>query len=80
MIMPGAEIKVMVATKPVDFRRQADGLAALVQEALRENPYLCVERDYVAAGSREALFHGVAGAGRHIITHFRAVAVPHPLP
>ena len=39
MIMPGAEIKVMVATKPVDFRRQADGLAALVQEALRENPY-----------------------------------------
>ena len=39
MIMQGAEIKVMVATKPVDFRRQADGLAALVQEALRENPY-----------------------------------------
>jgi transposase len=39
MIMPGAEIKVMVATKPVDFRKQADGLAALVQEALREDPY-----------------------------------------
>jgi len=39
MIMPGAEIKVLVATKPVDFRRQADGLAALVQEALFENPY-----------------------------------------
>lgn len=39
MIMPGAEIKVLVATKPVDFRRQADTLAALVQEALRENPY-----------------------------------------
>jgi transposase len=39
MIMPGAEIKILVATKPVDFRRQADGLAALVQEALRESPY-----------------------------------------
>ena len=39
MIMPGVEIKVLVATKPVDFRRQADTLAALVQEALRENPY-----------------------------------------
>lgn len=39
MIMPGAEIKVLVATKPVDFRRQADGLAALVQEVLRESPY-----------------------------------------
>ena len=48
MIMPGAEIKVLVATKPVDFRRQADGLAALVQEALRENPYLCGGSDYVA--------------------------------
>jgi transposase len=39
MIMPSAEIKVLVATMPEDIRRQADGLAALVQEALRENPY-----------------------------------------
>jgi transposase len=39
MIMPGAEIKVMVATTPVDFRKQMDGLAALVQEALSENPF-----------------------------------------
>jgi transposase len=39
MIMPSAEIKVFVATKPVDFRKQADSLAALVQEALSENPY-----------------------------------------
>jgi transposase len=39
MIMPGAEIKVFVATKPVDFRKQADSLAALVQAALSENPY-----------------------------------------
>jgi hypothetical protein len=39
MIMPGAEIKVFVATKPVDFRKQADSLAALAQEALSENPY-----------------------------------------
>jgi transposase len=30
---------VFVATKPVDFRKQADSLAALVQEALSENPY-----------------------------------------
>ena len=39
MIMSGVELKVLVATKPVDFRKQADGLAALVQEALFENPY-----------------------------------------
>lgn len=40
MIMPGAEdIKVLVATKPVDFRKQIDGLAAVVQEALSQDPY-----------------------------------------
>jgi len=44
-----------VATKPVDFHEQADSLAALVQEALGADPFLCVERDYVAANSREAL-------------------------
>lgn len=39
MIMPGVEIKVLVATKPVDFRKQIDSLAALVQQALGENPF-----------------------------------------
>ena len=39
MIMPGTEIQVLVATKPVDFRKQVDGLAALVQEALAADPY-----------------------------------------
>jgi transposase len=39
MIIPGAEIRVLVATKPVDFRRQADTLAALVQETLQESPW-----------------------------------------
>jgi len=39
MIVPGAELKVLVATKPVDFRKQTDGLAALVQEALGADPF-----------------------------------------
>jgi transposase len=39
MIMSGAEVRVLVATRPVDFRRQANGLAALVQEALHEDAY-----------------------------------------
>ena len=42
MIMPGTEIQVLVATKPVDFRKQADGLAAIVQQALAADPFLCV--------------------------------------
>lgn len=38
----------MVATKPVDFRKGAEGLAALVRETVKADPFLCVERDYVA--------------------------------
>ena len=32
-------VKVMVATKPVDFRKGAEGLAALVREAMNADPY-----------------------------------------
>lgn len=39
MIMPGTELQVLVATKPVDFRKQADTLAAFVQEVLGANPF-----------------------------------------
>jgi transposase len=39
MITAGAEKRVLVATKPVDFRKQADGLAAIVQAALGADPF-----------------------------------------
>ena len=39
MITAGAEIQVLVATRPVDFRKQADGLAAIVQAALGADPF-----------------------------------------
>ena len=39
MILPGTELQVLVATKPVDFRKQADTLSAFVQEALAADPY-----------------------------------------
>ena len=32
---PPAGVRVLVATRPVDFRRGADGLAATVQSILR---------------------------------------------
>ena len=35
MIMSCAAIKVLAATKPVDFRKQADGPVAMVQGAAR---------------------------------------------
>jgi len=32
-------VRVLVATKPVDFRRGADSLAAMVQSVLRQDPF-----------------------------------------
>ena len=32
-------MRVMVATKPVDFRKGSDGLAALVREIMRADPF-----------------------------------------
>ena len=48
MIAVPAGVKVLIAAKPVDFRKGGDGLAALVREALGEDPFLCLGRDYVA--------------------------------
>ena len=42
MIVPPTGVRVLIATKPVDFRKGMDGLAALVQEELRADPFLCV--------------------------------------
>ena len=39
MITPGADLKIYMATRPVDFRRGLDGLAATVQEQLGLDPY-----------------------------------------
>jgi transposase len=39
VIAPGNSVQVLVATKPVDFRKGADGLAALVQESLSADPF-----------------------------------------
>jgi transposase len=39
MIAVPAGIRVLVATKPVDFRRGADGLVTLVSETLGHDPF-----------------------------------------
>ena len=40
MIAPGADLKIYMATRPVDFRRGMDGLAVAVQEILGLDPYV----------------------------------------
>ena len=39
MIGPTGAVRVMVATKPVDFRKGADGLAALVRGTMAADPF-----------------------------------------
>ena len=39
MIGPTGQVRVLVASKPVDFRKGMDGLAALVKEQLRTDPF-----------------------------------------
>jgi transposase len=39
MIAPGGELKVYVATRPVDFRKGIDGLALAVQEMFGLDPF-----------------------------------------
>lgn len=39
MIGFAGEVKVVLASKPVDFRKSVNGLAALVAEALGADPY-----------------------------------------
>ena len=39
MIFPSSHVRILVATRPVDFRKGHDGLAALVQSMLQEDPF-----------------------------------------
>ncbi|MEO1495469.1 MAG: IS66 family insertion sequence element accessory protein TnpB, partial [Pseudomonadota bacterium] len=39
MIFPSNRVRIVVATKAVDFRKGHDGLAALVQNELRKEPF-----------------------------------------
>jgi transposase len=39
VIGPTGAVRVMVATKPVDFRKGAEGLATLVREAMMADPF-----------------------------------------
>lgn len=39
MIFPSNRVRIVVATRPVDFRKGHDGLAALVKNELRKDPF-----------------------------------------
>ena len=39
MLMPSQGVRILVATRPVDFRKGHDGLASMVQSALAQDPF-----------------------------------------
>jgi transposase len=39
MIVPPGSVRVLVAARPVDFRKGMDGLAALAKETLAQDPF-----------------------------------------
>ena len=39
MIFPSNRVRLMVATKPIDFRKGHDSLAAMVKNELRKDPF-----------------------------------------
>jgi transposase len=39
MIVPSGAVRVLVAMRPIDFRKGMDGIAALVRESLGCDPY-----------------------------------------
>src|SRR5450631_1083555 len=39
MMIPSGAVRVLMATRPVDFRKGMDGLAALARESLGSDPY-----------------------------------------
>ncbi|MBO9101095.1 IS66 family insertion sequence element accessory protein TnpB [Rhizobium sp. K1/93] len=40
MIFPSNRVRIMVAIKPVDFRKGHNGLAALVKNELHKDPFI----------------------------------------
>ena len=54
MIAPPPGVRIWLAAGVTDMRCGFDGLAAMVQHKLARDPYICVERDYVAASPRGA--------------------------
>ena len=39
MIFPSNRVRILVATKPIDFRKGHDSLAAMVKNELRKDPF-----------------------------------------
>ena len=55
MIIPGQRLPIVIATRPVDFRRGHEGLAATVQNELGLVPHSGLVRDHGAGHEEKAV-------------------------
>ena len=63
MIAPPAGVEVLVATKPIDFRKGADGLAALIKDEMRADPFSGVVYVFRAKRADRIKLHYWDGTG-----------------
>jgi transposase len=54
VIGPSGAVRVMVATKPVDFRKGMEGLVTLVRESMGADPFAGAHTSGVADGGAAA--------------------------
>lgn len=66
MIVAGSGMRVVVATRPVDFRKGHDALAALVEHELGLDPYSGVGVPVPASRSGQGAVVGRDGSGARI--------------
>ena len=66
MIAPPPGVRVWLAAGVTDMRKGFDGLAALVQQHLGEDPFICVGLEYVAAQPNGAAIRRYRANPRHI--------------
>jgi hypothetical protein len=60
MITLASGLRVYLACGVTDMRKGMVGLSMLVQQTLKDDPFICVERYYVAASLLDACFWGCA--------------------
>jgi transposase len=55
MIAVTAQTRIWVAREPADFRCGIDGLAKVCRTVLKSDPFICVQKEYVAGFRRQLL-------------------------
>jgi transposase len=75
MLTPPAGLKVYVATKPVDFRKGAEGLALFAKDVLGQDPLSGVALVFRAKRADRVKILAWDGSGRRLPVHQRSAFI-----